>query len=234
MLEVRNLDVYYGEYQALKQVSLQVFEGEIVCLLGTNGSGKSTLMNSVSGLIPATRGDIFFRGARINNIPTYQLVERGLVHVLERRRLFPYMTVLENLLMGSFTPTARARRQEGLERVYTLFPLLKERRKQLAQSMSGGEQQILAMARGLMAWPTFLMLDEPFLGLAPKVVAEIVRTIRRVHQEGVTILFTEQNIRQSLVISQRGYILENGEMVLSGTQQELLEHQELKTVYLGI
>ena len=234
MLELADLEVRYGEYLALQDVSLTVAPSEVVCLLGANGSGKSTLQNTVSGLVRARRGTIRFDGEAIGDLPTYRLIERGMAHVLERRRLFPYMTVLENLLVGSYIPAARAHRGASLERVYALFPRLRERRHQLAHTLSGGEQQMVAIARGLMARPRFLMLDEPFLGLAPRLVLEIAETIRRINAEGVTILFTEQNIQQSLEIADRGYILETGRLVLSGPSPDLLRNEDLKRVYMGL
>jgi branched-chain amino acid transport system ATP-binding protein len=234
VLEVADLEVRYGEYLALQDVSLTVGRGEVVCLLGANGSGKSTLENAVSGLVRARRGTIRFDGQPIGDVPTYRLIERGMAHVLERRRLFPYMTVLENLLVGSYIPAARARRAESLERVCALFPRLRERRSQLAHTLSGGEQQMVAIARGLMARPRFLMLDEPFLGLAPRLVLEIAQTIRRINAEGVTILFTEQNIQQSLEIADRGYVLETGRLVLAGPSADLLRNEDLKRAYMGL
>jgi branched-chain amino acid transport system ATP-binding protein len=234
MLRVQNLEVKYGDYQALWGVSLEVREGEVVCLLGPNGAGKSTLISAVSGLVRPADGDISFCGERLNGLPTHEIVTRGLSHVLEQRRLFPYLTVEKNLLLGSYQAQARARRDETLHWVFDLFPILKERRQQLAHSLSGGEQQMLAIARGLMSRPKFLMIDEPLLGLAPLVVAKILSIIRQVNAAGVTVLFIEQNVQLALGVSHRGYLLESGRMVLSGSAQEVLESELVRKVYLGI
>ena len=234
MLRVQNLEVKYGDYQALWGVSLEVRAGEVVCLLGPNGSGKSTLVGAVSGLVPASAGEIEFNGERLNGIPTYRIVTRGLAHVLEQRRLFPYLSVEKNLLLGSYQRQARARRGESLAWVLELFPILRERRQQLAHSLSGGEQQMLAIARGLMSRPRCLMIDEPFLGLAPMVVTRILEIIRRVNAEGVTVLFIEQNVQLALSVSHRAYVLESGRMVLSGGAREVLESDLIRKVYLGI
>jgi branched-chain amino acid transport system ATP-binding protein len=234
MLQVRNLEVKYGDYQALWGVSLEVRAGEVVCLLGPNGSGKSTLIGAVSGLVPASAGEIEFNGERLTGIPTYQIVTRGLAHVMEQRRLFPYLSVEKNLLLGSYQREARAHRGESLAWVLELFPILGERRRQLAHSLSGGEQQMLAIARGLMSRPRCLMIDEPFLGLAPLMVARILEIIRRVNAEGVTVLFIEQNVQLALSVSHRAYVLESGRMVLSGAAREVLESDLIRRVYLGI
>jgi len=234
MLRIQNLEVKYGDYQALWGVSLEVREGEVVCLLGPNGAGKSTLISAVSGLVRPLAGDIHFCGERLNGLPTHEIVTRGLSHVLEQRRLFPYLTVEKNLLLGSYQDRARAQRDETLHWVFSLFPILKERRQQLAHSLSGGEQQMLAIARGLMSRPKFLMIDEPLLGLAPLVVAKILEIIRQVNTAGVTVLFIEQNVQLALGVSHRGYLMESGRMVLSGTAQEVLESELVRKVYLGI
>ena len=234
MLRVRNLEVKYGDYQALWGVSLEVQEGEVVCLLGPNGAGKSTLISAVSGLVRPLAGDIHFCGERLNGLPTHQIVTRGLSHVLEQRRLFPYLTVEKNLLLGSYQDRARQRRDETLTWVFSLFPILKERRQQLAHSLSGGEQQMLAIGRGLMSRPKFLMIDEPLLGLAPLVVAKILEIIKQVNAAGVTVLFIEQNVQLALGVSHRGYLMESGRMVLSGTAGEVLESELVRKVYLGI
>ena len=234
MLEVEGLEVRYAGYLALSDVSLRVGEGEVVCLMGANGSGKSSLLNAVSGLVTPSAGSVRFNGEPIDRVPTWQRLGRGLAHVLERRRLFPYMTVLENLLLGSYEPSARHRRPESLERVFALFPILAERRRQLAHSLSGGEQQMVAIARALMSRPRFIMLDEPFLGLAPRLVRDVSDAIRRINADGVTVLFTEQAIQQSLSISHRGYILEGGRLALTGTSAELLANDLLQRVYMGL
>ncbi len=234
MLCVRDLEVKYGDFQALWGVSLDVSEGEVVCLLGPNGAGKSTLISAVSGLVPTFRGTIEFCGERINGLPTHEIVTRGLSQVMEQRRLFPYLTVEKNLVLGSYQTRARLRRADSLDWVFELFPILRERRTQLAYSLSGGEQQMVAIARGLMSRPKFLMIDEPFLGLAPIVVQTILNIIKRVNGEGVTVLFIEQNVQLALGASHRGYLLESGHMVANGPAAELLESEMVRKVYLGI
>ncbi len=234
MLQVQNLEVKYGDYQALWGVSLEVREGEVVCLLGPNGAGKSTLISAVSGLVRPLAGDIHFCGERLNGLLTHQIVTRGLSHVMEQRRLFPYLTVEKNLRLGSYQERARAQRDETLHWVFSLFPILQERRNQLACSLSGGEQQMLAIGRGLMSRPKFLMIDEPLLGLGPMVVAKILEIIRKINAAGVTVLFIEQNVQLALGVSHRGYLMESGRMVLSGTAREVLESELVRTVYLGI
>ena len=234
MLRVRDLEVKYGDFQALWGVSLDVSEGEVVCLLGPNGAGKSTLISAVSGLVPTFRGTIEFCGERIDGIPTHQIVTRGLSQVMEQRRLFPYLTVEKNLVLGSYQERARPQRADSLDWVFELFPILRERRKQLAYSLSGGEQQMVAIARGLMSRPKFLMIDEPFLGLAPIVVQTILNILKRVNGEGVTVLFIEQNVQLALGASHRGYLLESGHMVASGAAADLLESEMVRKVYLGI
>ena len=232
MLRVRDLEVKYGDFQALWGVSLDVNEGEVVCLLGPNGAGKSTLISAVSGLVPTFRGTIEFCGERLNGLPTHQIVTRGLSQVMEQRRLFPYLTVEKNLLLGSYQERARAQRADSLERVFSLFPTLRERRQQLAYSLSGGEQQMVAIARGLMSRPKFLMIDEPFLGLAPIVVQTILNILKRINGEGVTVLFIEQNVQLALGASHRGYLLESGHLVAGGAAKELLESEMVRKVYV--
>jgi branched-chain amino acid transport system ATP-binding protein len=232
MLRVERLDVFYGHFQALWDVSLEVGEGEIVCVLGLNGSGKSTLLNAISGLV-APRGDIRFLGERIDGRPTYEIIRMGMAHVLERRRVFPYMSVLENLRLGSYLPEARRRRRESLDWVFSLFPRLAERAGQWAFSLSGGEQQMLAIGRGLMSRPRLLLLDEPFLGLAPVVVEEIVGIIREINRAGVTVVFNEQNVEEAMALAHRGYFLESGHVVLSGTAEETLRDERVRIIYLG-
>ena len=234
MLRVQDLEVKYGDFQVLWGVSLEVRAGEVVCLLGPNGAGKSTIINTVSGLVRPLAGWLEFCGERIDGLPTHQIVTRGVSHVLERRRVFPYLTVEKNLLLGSYQDRARPRREESLAWVFDLFPILRERRFQLAHSLSGGEQQMLAIGRGLMSRPKFLMIDEPFLGLAPRVVTEILEIITKINAAGVTVLFIEQNVQLALRISHRAYVLESGRLVLSGTAKEVLESELVRTVYLGI
>ncbi|HEV8663505.1 MAG TPA: ABC transporter ATP-binding protein [Candidatus Methylomirabilis sp.] len=234
MLAVHDLEVFYGDFQVLWGVSLEVREGEIACLLGPNGAGKSTIINAVSGLVRPAAGRIEFCGERVDQLPTHQIVTRGLSHILERRRVFPYLSVEKNLHLGAYQERARPGRAESLAWVYDLFPRLRERRLQLAHSLSGGEQQMLAIGRGLMSRPKFLMIDEPFLGLGPMVVAEIVEIIRKINAAGVTVLFIEQNVQLALGISDRGFVLESGRMALAGPAAELLESELIRKVYLGI
>jgi branched-chain amino acid transport system ATP-binding protein len=218
----------------LRDVALRIDEGEIVSVVGANGAGKSTLLKAIAGLVRATAGEIRFGGERLDRLPTDHIVALGIVRVPEGRRIFPEMTVLENLELGSYLARARRRRAESLGRVFTLFPRLQERTKQLAGTLSGGEQQMLAIARGLMSLPRLLMLDEPSLGLAPLVVREIFDTIRRINAEGTTILLVEQDVMHSLRMSHRGYVLENGTIVLQGRGAELLADAHVKTAYLGL
>lgn len=233
LLSVSNLTVHYGGYLALREVSIEVPAGEIVCVMGANGSGKSTLLNAISGLVEGS-GEVVYEGRSLQGIPTHERLALGIAHVLERRRLFPYLTVLENLLLGAYLPSLRPGRAQALERVEALFPILRDRRHQLAHSLSGGEQQQVAIARALMGNPRFLMLDEPFLGLSPRMVNEISAVICAINRTGVTILFNEQSVQLSLGMSQRGYILEGGRLALSGTSAELLADPRLTAVYMGL
>ena len=233
MLEVRDLQVLLGDYQVLWGARLAVAPGEIVALLGPNGSGKSTLMNSVSGLLRPRAGRITFEGRDIAGEPAHRIVGRGISHVLERRRLFPYLSVRQNVWLGGYHAAARAAREEQFERVTRLFPIIATRAAQSAQSLSGGEQQMVAIARGLMARPRLLMIDEPFLGLAPRVVGELTEAIRRVNAEGLTILFIEQNVELALSIASRGYVLESGRTVVDGRSADLLRSPEVRRIFLG-
>ena len=231
---MENIDVFYGDLQVLWDVSFEVNEGEIVALIGANGAGKSTTLKTISGLLSPTTGRITFLGQRLDQVPAHKIIELGVAQVPEGRRLFPEMTVRENLIMGSLSPLAKAKRNETMERIFALFPRLREREKQLAGTLSGGEQQMLAVGRGLMALPKLIMFDEPSLGLAPILVAEIFRIIERIKPEGVTVLLVEQNTKHTLEICDRGYVLENGRVVLSGTGEELLDNEHVKQAYLGI
>ena len=234
LLTVEGLDVAYGDFQVLWQAEMRVDQGEIVALLGPNGAGKSTLMNTISGLISPRAGRITFRDKRIDGIPAHATVGEGIAHVLERRRLFPFLSVHDNVLLGAHNPRARSRRGETLARVETLFPVIRSRHTQLAHTLSGGEQQMIAIARGLMARPTLLMIDEPFLGLAPMVVQEIGALIRRIRdEEGVSVVFIEQNVELALRLADRGYILESGRTILSGPSATLLQSPEVKRIFLG-
>jgi branched-chain amino acid transport system ATP-binding protein len=233
MLEVRDLDVLLGDYQVLWGARLAVAAGEMVALLGPNGSGKSTLMNSVSGLLRPRAGDITFEGVAIAGQPAHRIVGRGISHVLERRRLFPHLTVRQNVWLGGYHQAARALREEQFERLTRLFPIIGTRAGQAAHSLSGGEQQMVAIARGLMARPRLLMIDEPFLGLAPRVVEELRDAITRVNAEGVTVLFIEQNVELALSMASRGYVLESGRTVIDGRSAELLRSPEVRRIFLG-
>ena len=234
MLQINDLEVAYGNYQVIWGVSLSVNAGEIVCILGPNGAGKSTVMNSVTGLVKPKSGSIEFCGEAINGMLTHQIVRKGLSHVLERRRLFPYLTVYQNLVLGALHGDAKEQREEMLEEVFTLFPRLEERQGQTARTLSGGEQQMVAIARGLMSRPKFLMIDEPFLGLAPIFQKVIIETIHEIRDRGITVLFIEQHVQDALSISDRGYILESGRVAVSGTGQTLLASGEVRKVYMGL
>jgi len=234
LLGVEALDVAYGDFQVLWQAAMEVREGEIVAMLGPNGAGKSTLMNTISGLVAPRAGRITFRGKRIEGLPAHRTVGEGLAHVLERRRLFPFLSVLDNVLLGGHNPSARPHRAESLAAVERLFPVIASRRAQLGHTLSGGEQQMVAIARGLMARPRLLMIDEPFLGLAPRVVEELGGLLRRIRDEqGIGILFIEQNVELALRLADRGYILESGRTILNGPSVELLQSAEVKRIFLG-
>jgi branched-chain amino acid transport system ATP-binding protein len=234
MLKVNALNVGYGDLQVLWDLSFEVKKGEIVVLVGANGAGKSTTIKTISALIAPISGTIEFEGVRIDQVPPYRIINYGIVHVPEGRRLFPAMDVEENLLMGALNGEAKNKRAETMEEVYTLFPRLKERRKQMAGTLSGGEQQMLAVARGLMSLPRFMMFDEPSLGLAPILVQEIFDIIKKIKQRDVTVLLVEQNVNQTLALCDRAYALENGRIVMEGTGTELLNNQQFKECFLGI
>ena len=234
MLKVGNLLVNYGNFEALRSVSLEVGAGEIVALLGANGAGKSTTINTISGLTEMRSGEVSFNGQDLVALPAYERVKLGIIQVPEGRKLFPVMTVLDNLLIGSFSDEARKHRAETLEMVYGLFPKLAERQDQLAGTLSGGEQQMVAVGRGLMAKPKVLMLDEPSLGLAPIMVETIFEAIVKINQLGTSILLVEQNVLYALEIANRGYVIETGETVLQGSSLELSSNEELRKAYLGL
>jgi branched-chain amino acid transport system ATP-binding protein len=234
LLRVDGIEVGYGELTAVGDVSLEVREGETVALIGANGAGKTTTLRAVSGLLPLRRGRIEFEGQRIDGLTSAQIVARGIAHVPEGRQLFPTMTVLENLELGARTRPARARRAESLTGVFDLFPRLRERRGQLAGTLSGGEQQMCAIGRGLMARPRLLMLDEPSLGLAPVMVKAIFDDLGRINVQGLTILLVEQNVLRSLQLAHRGYVLENGRVIRSGAGPDLLASGQIKQAYLGL
>ena len=231
MLSVNNLNVFYGKIHAIKDVSFEVNTGEIVSLIGANGAGKTTTLHTVSGLLRSTTGSITFDGKDISHIEPHKLVKHGVAHVPEGRHVFLQMTVLENLEMGAFSMNKVAK--EDIERVYELFPRLKERKSQIAGTLSGGEQQMLAMGRAIMSHPKLLMLDEPSMGLSPILVDQIFSIIKDLHSIGTTILLVEQNAGKALKISDRAYVLESGRVVLSGTGKELAESTEIKKAYLG-
>jgi branched-chain amino acid transport system ATP-binding protein len=234
MLEISKLQFAYGDLQVLWGVDLSVQQGEIVTVVGANGAGKSTILRNCSRLVRALSGSLKFQGEDLAGLQSHQVVERGLVQVPEARRIFPEMTVVENLRMGSYLPPTRPDRQRNMERVFSLFPRLAERKKQLGGTMSGGEQQMLAIGRGLMANPKLLLLDEPSLGLSPLFVKNIFDIIKQINAQGTTILLVEQNVYQSLHISHRAYVLETGRVVLSGTGAELLENAHVKKAFLGM
>jgi len=233
LLSVEGLETYYGNIQALKGIAFQVPEGAVVTLLGANGAGKSTTLKSISGLIPPTHGTVTFMGRHIGGLPSDRIVRLGIAHVPEGRELFPELTVLENLKMGAYTRRDRQEMQQSLERVYTHFPILAERRSQLAGTLSGGEQQMLAIGRALMARPKLILLDEPSFGLAPRLVEEIFRIIRGIHESGTTVLLVEQNANKALSIADYGYVLETGTVSLAGDSRQLLRDDHVRRSYLG-
>jgi branched-chain amino acid transport system ATP-binding protein len=234
MLRVEHVNAGYGDVQVLWDVSFHVAQNEFVVLVGANGAGKSTIMRTISSMVPVDKGEIWFEDKRLDHVPPYMIVEHGIAHVPEGRQLFPEMSVLENLELGSLKPAAKARRKETLEWVFELFPRLRERRKQLAGTMSGGEQQMCAIARGLMSLPKLIMFDEPSLGLSPLLTQEIFRLALKIHDQGLTILMVEQNVKQTLAVCDRAYVLENGRIVLEGKGKELLENVQVKQAFLGI
>ena len=233
MLEVKNLSVHYGMIQAVRNVNFKVNEGEIVSLIGANGAGKSTILKTLSGLIHPSEGEIIYLGENIASTSAKQIVEKGLVQVPEGRHVFPGLTVKENLEQGAFLRKDKEEIQKDMEAVFERFPILKERKDQDAQTLSGGEQQMLAMGRALMSRPKLLLLDEPSMGLAPIFIREIFKIIQEIQKTGTTVLLIEQNAKMALSISNRAYVLETGSVVLSGTGQELLESDEIQKAYLG-
>ena len=232
ILKVENMNVYYGAIHAIKGISFHVDQGEVVTLIGANGAGKSTTLQTVSGLLRSRTGSIQFCGESISNVPSHKIVEKGLAQVPEGRRIFLQMSVEENLEMGAYTQSASGV-EADLEKVYTQFPRLKERRRQIAGTLSGGEQQMLAIGRALMSHPRLLMLDEPSMGLAPILVEQIFDIIRKLHAEGTTILLVEQNAQMALSVADRAYVMETGKITLSGTGAELAASDEVKKAYLG-
>jgi branched-chain amino acid transport system ATP-binding protein len=234
LLKVSNIDVFHGSFQALWDVSLIVKRGEIVALIGSNASGKSTLINAISGVMHPAKGSIKFEGQDISTLDPFQIVTLGISQVPEGRGIFPNMTVLDNLIIGSYNRKARSKREQNLKMVDELFPILKERKNQLAKTLSGGEQQMLALGRGLMSDPKLLLLDEMSLGLAPIVLNDLYKALKEIRERGITILFVEQNVRRSLKEADRAYIMEVGRVVLSGDVAELREEEEVKKAYFGV
>ena len=234
MLALSEMSAGYGSVRAVSNVSITVGEGEAVGLLGANGAGKSTTLRAISGLVRPTSGTITFRGKNIDSLPAYKITELGIAHVPEGRQVFPELTVKENLEIGAYIPKARAARTQTLDLVFAIFPVLAERRKQLAGTMSGGEQQMLAVGRGLMLRPHLLMLDEPSLGLAPVVSEATFDKIQEIHAMGTAILLVEQNVSRALTLVQRAYVLESGKVIMKGTSAELVHNKQVQAAYLGI
>jgi len=233
-LEVESIDVSYGDVQVVFDLSLTVDEGEVVSIIGGNGAGKSTLLKAISGLLPTGAGKISFQGRSLHNRPPEAIVEAGIIHVPEGRRLFSLMSVKDNLIVGAYNKRADADKEATLQQVFDLLPRLEERKHQLAATLSGGEQQMVAIGRGLMGRPKLLMLDEPSLGLAPVLIKDIFKTIRRIADQGTTVLLVEQDVKHSLSLSDRGYVLEHGRIVMEDPADKLLENPHIKTAYLGI
>jgi branched-chain amino acid transport system ATP-binding protein len=233
LLKVSHIDVFHGSFQALWDVSLEIKPGEIVAIIGANGSGKSTLLDTISGLVHPAKGSIEFEGKDISAIEPFHIVNLGISQVPEGRMVFPDLTVLENLIIGSYNRKARSKREQNLRRAYQLFPVLEDRKNQLAKTLSGGEQQMLALGRGLMSDPRLILLDEMSLGLAPILVNELYRILREIRESGITILFVEQNVRRSLTEADRAYIMEVGRVVLSGDVAKLREEERVKKAYFG-
>ena len=233
MLEIKDLEVYYGAINALKGISFSVEQGEIIALIGANGAGKTTTLHTISGLIPAKRGSVLFNGKELTKTPAHKIVAMGMAHVPEGRRVFAQLSVYENLMLGAYTRNGKNETNGTLERVYERFPRLKERRSQLAGTLSGGEQQMLAMGRALMSKPSIVLMDEPSMGLSPLYVNEIFDIIQEINKSGTTVLLVEQNAKKALSIANRAYVLETGNITLSGDAHELMDNAEVKKAYLG-
>jgi len=233
LLDVKNIDVLYDDFQVIWDVSINVNKAEMVALLGPNGSGKSTVLNTISNLVEHKKGSITFDNTLISNIPTHRRTALGISHVLERRRVFPYLTVKQNLLLGAWHPKAKEELSNSLTKVYNIFPKLEIRSDQLAKTMSGGEQQMLAIARGMMGLPKLLMVDEPFLGLSPMVMKDLITIFKNIVSEGISILFVEQNVRLALSMADRGYVLESGRLVVDGKSEDLIDNKKVTKVFLG-
>lgn len=233
MLDVQNVDVVYGDYQVLWDVSVRANTGQVVAILGPNGSGKSTILKAIMGLTPIRSGKVLLNGEDITNRPAHEMVSRGLSMVLERRRLFTNMTVYENVMLGAYHASVQKYARDRLEWVESLFPIIAERREQIAGKMSGGEQQMVAIARALMSKPKLLLMDEPYLGLTPRIVQQIIGIIKKVNEEGIAVIFNEQNVSLSYGISDYGYLLESGRVMLGGTGEEMMSSDIVRRVYLG-
>ncbi len=233
LLDIKNIDVLYDDFQVIWDVSINVNKAEMVALLGPNGSGKSTILNTISNLVEHRKGTINFENNLISNIPTFKRTELGISHVLERRRVFPHLTVKQNLLLGAWHPKAKVELSNSLEKIYKIFPKLETRSEQLAKTMSGGEQQMLAIARGMMGLPKLLMVDEPFLGLSPMVMKDLIQIFKNIVKEGISILFVEQNVRLALSMADRGYVLESGRLVIDGKSEDLIDNEKVTKVFLG-
>ena len=233
LLDIKNIDVLYDDFQVIWDVSINVGKSEMVALLGPNGSGKSTILNTISNLVEHSNGTINFENNLISNIPTFKRTELGISHVLERRRVFPHLTVKQNLLLGAWHPKAKDELTSSLEKIYNIFPKLEIRSSQLAKTMSGGEQQMLAIARGMMGLPKLLMVDEPFLGLSPMVMKDLIQIFKNIVKEGISILFVEQNVRLALSMADRGYVLESGRLVIDGKSEDLIDNEKVTKVFLG-
>ena len=233
LLDVKNIDVLYDDFQVIWDVSINVDKAEMVALLGPNGSGKSTILNTISNLVHHKNGSIHFENYLISDIPTHRRTALGISHVLERRRVFPHLTVMQNLLLGAWHPKAKEQLTNSLNKIYKIFPKLEARSSQLARTMSGGEQQMLAIARGMMGLPKLLMVDEPFLGLSPMVMKDLIKIFKNIVSEGISILFVEQNVRLALSMADRGYVLESGRLVIDGKSKDLIDNEKVTKVFLG-
>jgi branched-chain amino acid transport system ATP-binding protein len=233
LLDIKNIDVLYDDFQVIWDVSINVKKAEMVALLGPNGSGKSTILNTISNLVNHKNGSIHFDNNLISKEPTHKRTALGISHVLERRRVFPHLTVMQNLLLGAWHPAAKKELDNSLNKIYKIFPKLEARSSQLARTMSGGEQQMLAIARGMMGLPKLLMVDEPFLGLSPMVMKDLIKIFKNIVNEGISILFVEQNVRLALSMADRGYVLESGRLVIDGKSEDLIDNEKVTKVFLG-
>ena len=233
LLDIKNIDVLYDDFQVIWDVSINVKKAEMVALLGPNGSGKSTILNTISNLVQHKNGSIHFDNNLISKVPTHKRTALGISHVLERRRVFPHLTVMQNLLLGAWHPAAKKELNNSLNKIYKIFPKLEARSSQLARTMSGGEQQMLAIARGMMGLPKLLMVDEPFLGLSPIVMKDLIKIFKNIVNDGTSILFVEQNVRLALSMADRGYVLESGRLVIDGKSKDLINNDKVTKVFLG-